>query len=291
MNPRMNPWRELWQAFARNRGALIGLFVVLLAAMLGLLAGWIAPDDPLAQHRDELLRPPMWAAGGHARYILGTDELGRDILSRLIHGARISLFIAGMSVLLAVLPGVALGLFAAYWRAVVGPIVMRAMDILLALPGILLAICVIAILGPGLFNTMIAIAIGSLPGTTRLARAAALAELGKDYVVASRVAGAGPWRLMFISVLPNCGGPVIVNATLGFSSAILEVAALGFLGLGVQAPTPEWGTMLSSARDSIHVAPWVMLMPGLAILVTVLAVNLMGDGLRDALDPKLRAVS
>ena len=286
----MSPWRELWQAFARNRGAMAGLFIVALAVLFGAFAGTLAPDDPLAQHREHLLQPPLWAADGNSRFILGTDELGRDIASRVIHGARISLFIAAMSVLFALLPGIVLGLCAAYWRGIVGPLVMRAMDILLALPGILLAICVIAILGPGLVNTMIAIAIGSLPGTTRLVRAAALAELPKDYVTASRVAGAGAWRLMFIAVLPNCLGPVIVNATLGFSSAILEVAALGFLGLGVQAPLPEWGTMLSSARDSIHVAPWVMLMPGLAILVTVLAVNLMGDGLRDALDPKLRAV-
>jgi dipeptide transport system permease protein len=162
------------------------------------------------------------------------------------------------------------------------------MDVLLALPGLLLAICVITILGPGLVNTVIAIAVGALPGYVRLVRGSALTELAKDYVTASRVAGAGTARLMFDTVLPNCLAPLIVNATLSFSSAILETAALGFLGLGVQAPTPEWGSMLSAARDYIERAPWVVTMPGLTILITVLAINLMGDGLRDALDPKLR---
>jgi len=187
-------------------------------------------------------------------------------------------------------PGIALGLLAAFHRARLDGPIMRAMDLLMALPGLLLAICVITVLGPGLVNTMIAIAIGSLPGYTRLARAAALAELQKDYVTASRVAGAGTLRLMFVTVLPNCAPPLIVNATLGFSSAILEVAALGFLGLGVQPPTPEWGTMLSTARDYIGSAPWVVAVPGLTILLAVLAINLIGDALRDVLDPRLKRV-
>ena len=157
--------------------------------------------------------------------------------------------------------------------------------------GLLLAICVITVLGPGLMNTVIAIAIGGLPAYTRLARAAALAELPKDYVTASRVAGAGPLRLMFVAVLPNCLAPLIVKASLSFSAAILEAAGLGFLGLGVQAPTPEWGAMLASSRDYIERAPWVVTLPGLTILIAVLSVNLMGDGLRDALDPKLKKVS
>jgi len=183
-----------------------------------------------------------------------------------------------------------LGLVAAFHERTLAPPIMRTMDVLLALPGILLAICVVTILGPGLLNTMIAIAVGSLPGTTRLARAAALAEIGKEYVTASRVAGAGTLRLMAVVVLPNCLAPLIVNATLSFSSAVLETAALGFLGLGVPAPLPEWGTMLASARDYIARAPWVVTMPGLAILVSVLAINLVGDGLRDALDPRLKVL-
>jgi dipeptide transport system permease protein len=179
-------------------------------------------------------------------------------------------------------------LLAAFYPRRIGVVIMRVMDVLLALPALLLAICVITILGPGLVNTMIAVAVGTLPGYTRLTRAAAMAEINKEYVTASRVAGADTLRLMFNTVLPNCMAPLIVNATLGFSSAILETAALGFLGLGVQAPTAEWGTMLSAARDYIQRAPWVVTMPGLTILVSVLSINLMGDGLRDALDPKLK---
>ncbi len=282
------PLRELWRALVANRGALAGLAVLVLVFVAGLLAPWLAPHDPLHQYRDALLQPPAWQTAGSSAHWLGTDELGRDILSRLMHGARISLSIAALSVILSLLPGLALGLAAAFFKDVLGPLVMRVMDVLLALPSILLAICIIAILGPGLVNTMLAIAVGTLPSYTRLARAAAMAELSKDYVTASRVAGARTLRLMFITVLPNCMPPLIVNATLGFSAAILEVAGLGFLGLGVQAPTPEWGTMLAASRDSIHVAPWVMWWPGLTILVCVLAINLFGDGLRDALDPRLK---
>jgi dipeptide transport system permease protein len=285
------PLREFVTAFAANRGAL-GAFFVFAAVVLGaLLAPWLAPHDPVQQFRDHMLAPPLWQTGGLAQFPLGTDELGRCILSRLLHGARVSLGIGLAAVTLALLPGVALGLLAAFRPRWLSPLIMRLMDILLALPGLLLAICVITILGPGVFNTVIAIAVGALPGYVRLARGAALGELQRDYVTASRLAGAGTLRLMWDTVLPNCLAPLIVNATLGFSSAVLETAALGFLGLGVQPPLPEWGSMLSAARDYIERAPWTVTMPGLAILVTVLAVNLMGDGLRDALDPKLRHAS
>jgi dipeptide transport system permease protein len=285
------PLREFWLGFTANRGAFVALIVFALIALASLLAPLIAPHDPIEQYRDFMLTPPVWAEGGNARFLLGTDELGRDMLSRLLYGGRVSLGIGLASVLLSLMPGVLLGLLAAFFQRWLSPAIMRAMDIVLALPALLLAICVITILGPGLVNTVIAIAIGALPGYVRLTRAAALAEIGRDYVTASRVAGAGVWRLMFITVLPNCMAPLIVNATLSFSSAILETAGLGFLGLGVQAPTPEWGTMLSSARDYITRASWVVTLPGLTILVTVLAINLMGDGLRDALDPKLKKVA
>ena len=284
------PLREFRQGFAANRGALAAAAVLALIAAAALLAPWLAPHDPLEQFRAHMLTPPLWQEGGMARYPLGTDELGRCLLSRLLYGARISLAIGVLSVGMALIPGVVLGLTAAFNERTLGPPIMRSMDVLLALPGILLAICVVTILGPGLVNTMIAIAVGSLPGTTRLARAAALAEAAKDYVTASRVAGAGRARLMVVTVLPNCMAPLIVSATLSFSSAVLETAALGFLGLGVPAPLPEWGTMLASARDYIARAPWVVTMPGLAILVSVLAINLVGDGLRDALDPKLKVL-
>ncbi|GLR14191.1 ABC transporter permease [Chitinimonas prasina] len=283
-----SPLKEFWQSFSHNKGAVVALFIFLCVIFCGVFAGWIAPHDPVEQYRDHMLTPPSWAEGGMSTFLLGTDELGRDILSRLIHGARISLFIAFMSVLMSLIPGMVLGLLAAFFPKGAGTVIMRVMDVMLALPGILLAICIITILGPGLINTMIAIAIGTLPSYTRLTRAAAMAEINKEYVTASRVAGAGALRLMFLTVLPNCMAPIIVNATLGFSSAILETAALGFLGLGVQPPTPEWGTMLSAARDYIERAPWVVTMPGVTILVTVLSINLMGDGLRDALDPKLK---
>jgi dipeptide transport system permease protein len=283
------PAAEFLRAFAANRGALVafGVFAAVVAGAL--LAPWLAPHDPVQQFRDQLLAPPVWQAGGFASFPLGTDELGRCILSRLLFGARISLWIGLAAVLLALVPGVVLGLLAAFHQRWLSPLIMRVMDILLALPGLLLAICVITILGPGLLNTVLAIAVGALPGMVRLVRGSALSELAKDYVTASRVAGAGTVRLMFDTVLPNCLAPLIVNATLAFSSAILETAALGFLGLGVQAPQPEWGSMLSAARDYIERAPWVVTMPGLTILITVLAINLMGDGLRDALDPKLRS--
>jgi len=285
-----SPAKEFWQGFTANRGAFAALIVFALIALASILSPLVAPYSPIEQFRDHMLTPPVWAEGGSWQFIFGTDELGRDILSRLLHGGRVSLGIGLASVLLSLLPGVLLGLLAAFYQHSISPIIMRVMDIMLALPGLLLAICVITVLGPGLINTVIAIAIGALPGYTRLTRAAALAETAKDYVTASRVAGAGVARLMFVTVLPNCMAPLIVNATLSFSSAILETAGLGFLGLGVQAPTPEWGTMLSAARDYIQRAPWVVTLPGLTILITVLSINLMGDGLRDALDPKLKKV-
>lgn len=286
-----SPLREFWQGFAANRGALIALIVFVLVALAALFAPSLAPHDPVEQFRDHMLQAPIWGEGGSREFLLGTDELGRDMLSRLLWGGRISLGIGLASVLMSALPGVLLGLLAAFYQHTLSPAIMRVMDIMLALPGLLLAICVITVLGPGLVNTVIAIAIGSLPGYTRLTRAAALAEIGRDYVTASRVAGAGTFRLMFSCVLPNCMAPLIVNATLSFSSAILETAGLGFLGLGVQAPTPEWGTMLAAARDYMERAGWVVTLPGLTLLISVLAVNLMGDGLRDALDPKLKKVS
>ena len=285
-----SPLREFWNGFAANRGALIALIVFSLLVIGSLLAPWLSPHSPIEQNRLLLLAPPVWHETGTWTHPLGTDELGRDLLARLLHGGRVSLGIGLASVLLSLIPGVLLGLLAAVYAKHLGVVVMRIMDIMLALPGLLLAICVITVLGPGLVNTVIAIAIGTLPSYTRLTRAAALAELPKDYVTASRVAGAGTLRLMFVAVLPNCLAPLIVKASLAFSAAILEAAGLGFLGLGVQAPTPEWGAMLASSRDYIERAPWVVTLPGLAILIAVLSVNLMGDGLRDALDPKLKKV-
>ncbi|MDR6679702.1 ABC transporter permease subunit [Pseudomonas oryzihabitans] len=286
-----SPFKEFWQAFARNKGALGGLIFMVIVISCALLAPWVAPHAPSEQFRDFMLNPPMWLDGGQAQFPLGTDELGRDILSRLIYGAQLSLLIGLASVVVSLTPGILLGLIAGFSPNRAGPVIMRLMDIMLALPSLLLAVAIVAILGPGLTNTVVAIAIVSLPSYVRLTRAAVMGELHRDYVTASRLAGAGTLRLMFVSVLPNCMAPLIVQATLSFSSAILDAAALGFLGLGVQPPTPEWGTMLASARDYIERAWWVVTLPGLAILFTVLAINLMGDGLRDALDPRLKVQS
>ncbi|GAA4025843.1 ABC transporter permease subunit [Actimicrobium antarcticum] len=283
-----HPLRELWNYFSQNRGAVIGLVVVLLLVLIALSADLIAPHSPIEQFRDATLAPPMWQAGGSSKFILGTDPVGRDMLSRLIHGTRLSLVIGLVSVTLSLTIGVVLGLIAGFFRGVVEIALMRLMDVMLALPSLLLAVAVVAILGPGLMNAMYAIAIVMLPHYARQTRAAVIGEMQKDYVSASRIAGAGTVRLMFNCVLPNCAAPLIVQATLGFSSAILDAAALGFLGLGAQPPTPEWGSMLASALEFIQSAWWVVTFPGLAILVSVLAFNLMGDGLRDALDPKLK---
>lgn len=281
---------EFWRAFSKNKGAVVGLGFMTIVTFLAIFAPWVAPHDPIEQYRDHFLQPPVWS-GGTTQFLFGTDELGRDILSRLIHGARLSLLVGFVSVLLALIPGVALGLTAAFSGKVVDSLIMRLMDITMALPALLLAVAIIAILGPGLRNAMIAIALVSLPAYVRLARASAMTELSRDYVTAAKLSGASRLRLMFVTVLPNCMAPLIVLATMSFSAAILEISALGFLGLGVQPPLPEWGTMLASARDYIERAWWVVSLPGLTILLSVLAINLMGDGLRDALDPKLKTAS
>jgi dipeptide transport system permease protein len=283
-----SPLREFWTAFRHNKGALIGMLYMLMLIFCALFAPLVAPYDPSEQFRDYLLTPPAWLEGGTTQFLLGTDEVGRDLLSRLIYGARLSLMIGLASVIFSLIPGILLGLLAGFSPTRLGPPIMRLMDVMMALPSLLLAVAIVAILGPGLINTIFAIAIVSLPSYVRLTRAAVMTELNRDYVTASRIAGASTMRLMFVSVLPNCMAPLIVQATLSFSSAILDAAALGFLGLGVQPPTPEWGTMLASARDYISRAWWVVTLPGLAILFSVLAINLMGDGLRDALDPRLK---
>ncbi len=283
-----SPFAELWRDFRRNRGAVIGLVVIVALVLCALFADVIAPHSPKVQYPDAVLKPPSTQPiGGHV-FLLGTDPVGRDVLSRLIHGTRLSLIIGLVSVGLSLSGGVLLGLLAGFFRGGIEFTIMRLMDIMLALPSLLLAVAVVAILGPGLVNAMYAIAIVMLPHFVRLTRAAVIGEMGKDYVAASRIAGAGTARLMFDTVLPNCAAPLIVQTTLGFSSAILDAAALGFLGLGAQPPTPEWGSMLASALEFIQSAWWVVTLPGLAILVSVLAFNLMGDGLRDALDPKLK---
>ncbi|MBP1886020.1 ABC transporter permease subunit [Sinorhizobium mexicanum] len=279
---------EFWFYFSRNKGAVIGLMIFLIILFLAVFAPFVAPHNPSIQNRELLLLPPVWQEGGTAGHLLGTDAVGRDILSRLIYGARFSLFIGLVVVTLSVISGVLIGLVAGYFRGRVDTFIMRIMDIILAFPSLLLALVLVAVLGPGLLNAMIAISLVNQPHFVRLTRASVMTERTKEYVIGSQVAGAGTLRLMFLTILPNCLAPLIVQATLAFSAAILDAAALGFLGMGAQPPTPEWGTMLAEAREFIQRAWWVVTFPGLAILITVLAINLMGDGLRDALDPKLK---
>ncbi|MDX3809644.1 ABC transporter permease subunit [Bosea thiooxidans] len=283
-----HPAREFWTYFSANRGAVAGLVVIVLVLLCALFAPLIAPHDPDMTNNAVFLKPPFWQEGGSLSYPLGTDAIGRDILSRLFFGARLSLVIGIAVVAIAIAVGVVLGLIAGYFKGIADIAIMRLMDILMTMPSLLLAIVIVAILGPGLMNAMLAVAIVVLPHYVRITRAAVIAETSKDYVIAAKVSGAQTVRLMFSEILPNCAAPLIVQATLGVSTAILDAAALGFLGLGAQPPTPEWGTMLADAREFVLRAWWVVTFPGLAILITVLAFNLLGDGLRDALDPKLK---
>ncbi len=279
---------EFWSYFSENRGAVVGLVFFIGVILIAVFADFIAPHAPNQQYRDALLQPPFWQEGGSIKFPLGTDAIGRDMLSRLIHGAQYSLFIGCIVVSLSLAAGVIFGLSAGFFRGRVDTFIMRIMDIVLAFPSLLLALVLVAVLGPSLINAMIAIAIVQQPHYVRLTRAAVLTEMTKDYVTAARVIGIRSLRLMFVTILPNCMAPLIVQAALSFSTAILDAAALGFLGMGAQPPTPEWGTMLAEAREFILRAWWVVTFPGVAILTTVLAINMMGDGLRDALDPKLK---
>jgi dipeptide transport system permease protein len=282
------PLRALWIAFRENKGAVLGLALVMTVVALAIFANLIAPYSPIEQFRDAVRAPPIWQQGGSSRFILGTDGAGRDMLSRLIFGARVSLFIGVAVMSVSFVIGVALGLVSAMTGPLADVVITRIMDLIIAVPSLVLAVLVVAVLGPSLVNTIVAVTIVYLPRYVRLVRASAMGELSKDYVMAAKVAGVRKLRLMFATILPNCLAPLIVQAALGVSDAILEAAGLGFLGLGAQPPTPEWGSMLADSREFIRSDPWIVTLPGLAILITVIAINLAGDGLRDALDPKMR---
>ena len=283
-HPFIDQLNQMW----RNKTAVAGLIIITIFIFCGILAPYISPHDPLETALYEQLRPPVWHENGTWNNILGTDDLGRDILSRLIFGARVSLAVAVVSVGLAFLFGTLLGCISGYYKGFQDSIIMRIMDMILSFPYILLAIVVVAYLGPSLRNAMIAIGITYIPRFARIVRGSVLEECEKDYVTSARAIGAKDWRIIFIAILPNCLGPLIVQTTLSFASAILDAAALSFLGLGAQPPTPEWGAMIAKSRALILRASWVMTFPGLAILFAVLGFNLLGDGLRDALDPRLR---
>lgn len=280
--------KEFWDHFSDNKGAVFGLALVLGFIIIALLAPVIAPHGSSQIFEGELRIPPIWAEGGTTSFLLGTDDLGRDVLSRLIYGAQISLFVGISIVCISAVIGTILGLLSGYFGGKTDAVIMRFIDILMAYPSILLAIIVVSVIGPGLMNAVLAVSLVSVPSFTRLIRANVMEIKNLQYIQAAKTFGASPIRIMLKEILPNCMATLIVQVTLGLSEGILSTAALGFLGLGVQAPTPEWGIMLSDSRPYIQSAPWLVTLPGLCILAVVLGLNLFGDGLRDALDPKLK---
>ncbi|MBI4356874.1 MAG: ABC transporter permease subunit [Gammaproteobacteria bacterium] len=284
----LSPRVEFWLDFRRSHGGMLGALVLVFLGIVALFAPWIAPYDPSYQFGGALLVPPVWDMEGGSRFLLGTDDLGRDLLSRLIHGARYSLALALGVVVLSTFIGFMVGAIAALAKGSIETLILRLMDIILALPSLLLAIVVVAVLGPKLTNAVIAVAITCIPHFVRITRSSILTEMGEEYVKAAELEGASQMRILFKTLLPNMVAPLTVQATLLFSNAILDIAALGFLGLGAQPPIPEWGTILSASREYIESAPWTVTLPGVAILITVLATNLVGDALRDALDPRLK---
>ncbi|NNL75911.1 MAG: ABC transporter permease [Desulfobacterales bacterium] len=283
-HPMLEQLSQLW----RNKIAIVGLVIITVFISTAVFAPLLSPHDPLEVSLYDQIKPPVWHEKGTWKNILGTDDLGRDTLSRIIFGARVSLAVALISVGLAFFFGVLLGSISGYYKGWIDSVIMRIMDIILAFPYLLLAIVVVAYLGPSLKNAMMAIGVTYIPRFARIVRGSVLEECEKDYVMAARSIGSNNWRIIFLAILPNCMGPLIVQTTLSMASAILDAAALSFLGLGAQPPTPEWGGMIAMSRGLILRASWVMTFPGIAILLAVLGFNLLGDGLRDALDPRLR---
>lgn len=270
----------IW-AYLRHRPIpLAGFGIVVGLVLVAVLAPWLAPRDPIAQDLYHRLSPPSWAN------LMGTDEFGRDILSRVIYGAQISLRIGLLCITIALSCGTTLGLISGYRGGATDAAIMRVMDVMLAFPSILLAIAIVAVIGPGIDNVMLAVSIVLIPQYARLVRGQVLTVREMAYVEAARALGASDTRIVLRSVLPNCAAPLIVQTSLCLAVAILDAAGLSFLGLGAQPPTPEWGAMLNSGRELLLKAPWVMTFPGLAIFTVALGLNLFGDGLRDALDPR-----
>ncbi|PPA70635.1 peptide ABC transporter permease [Jeotgalibacillus proteolyticus] len=277
-----SPWKDAWRKFKKNKIAVVGLSIVTFFILLAIFAPWIAPEGINEQKLPERLQAPS------SEYWFGTDDFGRDVFSRVIHGARISLWVGFLAVVGSSIAGSALGIIAGYYGRWIDAVISRLFDIMLAFPSILLAIAVVSILGPSLQNALIAIAIINIPIFGRLIRSRVLSVKEEEYIMAARAIGMSDGRILFSHVLPNSITPIIVQGSLAIATAIIEAAALGFLGLGAQKPTPEWGAMLSASRDYLVQAPWTLFFPGLAIMLVVLGFNLLGDGLRDALDPKMK---
>lgn len=276
------PWQEAWTSFKKSKSALVGSAIVIFFVLVAVLGPFIAPQGINEQNLSMRLQPPS------AEFWFGTDDLGRDIFSRILHGARISLTVGLSAVLISAVAGSFLGIIAGYYGRWVDTIISRIFDILLAFPSILLAIAIVSILGPSLQNALIAIAVINIPNFGRLIRSRVLSIKEEEYIHAAKAIGMRDTRILWRHILPNSMTPVIVQGTLAIATAIIEAAALGFLGLGAEAPQPEWGKMLADARMFLLNAPWAMIFPGLAIMLTVVGFNLMGDGLRDALDPKMK---
>ncbi|MFE1628477.1 ABC transporter permease [Brevibacillus reuszeri] len=274
-------WKVIGKRLGRNKTAMGGAIILLIFILASLLAPWIAPHPVDQMNFDNRL------AGPSASNLLGTDDFGRDIFSRLLHGGRISLMMGLITVVLSTVIGVTLGIIAGYYRRV-DIFIMQGMDILMSLPALLLAIAVIAVLGPGLTNAMIAVVIAVIPSYVRVVRSAVLSIREKEYIEAVRALGIRDWKILFKHILPNILSPIIVLSTIQFGASILAAAALSFLGLGAQPPMPEWGAMVFVGKSFLSQAWWMSIFPGMTIMLVVLGFNLLGDGLRDALDPKTR---
>ena len=276
------PWLRAWRRLRRRRGAMLGLAVVLGFAVLAVFAPWIAPQDPLATSWSAIRKAPS------AAHWLGTDEIGRDVLSRVIWGSQASLLAGLSSVSISLLLGVPIGLAAGFLGGFVDGLISRITDAFLACPFLILAIALAAFLGPSLTNAMIAIGVSATPIFVRLTRAQVINIKVEDYIEAARAVGNPPWRIALRHILPNILAPLIVQATLAIAAAVIAEASLSFLGLGQQPPAPSWGSMLNTAKNYVDNAPWMAVWPGVSIFLLVLSFNLLGDGLRDALDPRQR---
>lgn len=294
--PPENLWQQALHAFFRQRSAVIGLTIIVALILVALFAPLIAPYDPVqvligvedVQKRETPCIHLFGCPADKPQHLMGIDGNVRDEFSRIVYGARVSLYVGFITVGFAILMGILLGSVAAYVGGWVDNLIMRLLDVLLAFPSLLLAIAIVSVLGPGLTNAMLAIAIVSIPSYARVMRASVLSVKAEEYIIAARTIGMSSTQILFRHIIPNAISPLIVQATLGIGTAILETAALSFLGLGAQPPTPEWGSMLSAERNQVFSAPHLVFLPGLAIMINVLGFNLLGDGLRDALDPRLR---
>lgn len=283
-NKKRSQWREVWRMLKKNKMALLGLGILVILVLLALFADVIADYDTVVIKQNLANR----LKGPSAEHWLGTDEFGRDIFARLVHGARVSLKVGIIAVGISIILGGILGALAGFYGGKIDNIIMRVMDVFLAVPSILLAIAIVSALGPSIINLMVAISISSVPRYARIVRASVLSIRDQEFVEAARAIGANNARIIFRHIIPNSLAPVIVQGTLGVASAILSTAGLSFIGLGIQPPAPEWGSMLSGGRQYLRYAWWVTTFPGVAIMITILSLNLLGDGLRDALDPRLK---